>query len=61
MKKSCKKPYTMSQRIALELHDAVCQAQTGAIMHLECADGLWIRVRRHANMCIGRCASSVGA
>ena len=26
------------KRIALELHDTVCQAQTGAIMHLECAD-----------------------
>ena len=25
------------KRIALELHDTVCQAQTGAIMHLECA------------------------
>lgn len=24
------------KRIALELHDTVCQAQTGAIMHLEC-------------------------
>ena len=26
------------KRIALELHDSVCQAHTGAIMHLECAD-----------------------
>jgi len=25
------------KRIALELHDTVCQSQTGAIMHLECA------------------------
>ena len=25
------------KRIALELHDTVCQAQTGAILHLECA------------------------
>ena len=25
------------KRIALELHDTVCQAQTAAIMHLECA------------------------
>jgi two-component system, NarL family, sensor kinase len=25
------------KRIALELHDTVCQAHTGAIMHLECA------------------------
>jgi signal transduction histidine kinase len=26
------------KRIALELHDTVCQAQTGAVMHLECAN-----------------------